>query len=353
MFNSAISESNTPINAIRRVLATKDGTIVSNGAMQEEGGQEPEEEEVESPPQKDGLQHERENVELSEEEEKPTTLTKQVEMKGDKDKKDKKEKEKKEKDKKKDKEVQGYNEEDKTQGKKLMSNSNFKANIERLRNQFTQQKKGTEEKPLPKKNSTADEDIPKKTHEEADKKFDLAGEDKGKPAQMAGSDIILGNKEQHPLGDAKHVPIGTFTNKGVKDLIKKPLTVTKPSEPAPAQQASESPDSKQVRFKADVKLHSKEDQVPKSQPPITEVPKSNPKVPAVREEPNQKLSAQEDWEIHDKGSSQAGPRKLTNESSGATGGAKSLSQALAINKKKKLSKDDSDNSWDEGKNPFN
>jgi hypothetical protein len=161
IFNSQITASNTPMNAIRRVILKPDGTRVAVGASSivEDAEGEDEEEQAGPPAGKPNNQVEaRADAEASSEDdqpqlpqmhpvkiEPPSHQSDDEDKKGKKgkkeakDTKDKKVKEPK-KDSKKDQEDRGYNHEELAKGKNMMSNPSFQANLEKLKTQFARSK---------------------------------------------------------------------------------------------------------------------------------------------------------------------------------------------------------------------
>ena len=158
IFNSQITEGNTPVNAIRRVVLKPDGTRVPVGSSTIAEDVEGEDEEHQDPPNHQLHLEARADVEASSEDDQPE-LPKMEPVKlapeptpdsdddkkgkkGKKDAKDAKDKKTKEpkKDPKKDAVDRGYNNEEVEKGKHMMSNPNFQANLEKLKTQFARSK---------------------------------------------------------------------------------------------------------------------------------------------------------------------------------------------------------------------
>lgn len=160
IFNSQITEGNTPVNAIRRVVLKPDGTRVPVGSSTIAEDVEGEDEEHQDHPNAGHQMHleARADVEASSEDDQPElpkmepvilppapTPDSDDDKKGKKSKKDTKDaKDKKtkepKKDPKKDAVDRGYNNEEVEKGKHMMSNPNFQANLEKLKTQFAKSK---------------------------------------------------------------------------------------------------------------------------------------------------------------------------------------------------------------------
>lgn len=158
IFNSQITEGNTPVNAIRRVVLKADGTRVPVGSSAIVEDVEGEDEEHQDPPNHQLHLEARADVEASSEDDQPElpkmepvklapepAADSDDDKKGKKAKKDAKEaKDKKTKEPKKDpkKDVvdRGYNNEEVEKGKHMLSNPNFQANLQMLKTQFAKSK---------------------------------------------------------------------------------------------------------------------------------------------------------------------------------------------------------------------
>lgn len=243
MFNSEITDKNSPINAIRRVVSKKKKKIPRppgiSGVIEEDvEGEDEEDEEAEeegqeeeiSPSPQNKYEAERVQAEMSSD---GDTKAKKIDMfkqetkdeKDKKDKKDKKEKDKKDKkDSKKDKDkpLPGYNQEEVDKGRKLMSNTSFKSNLDKLRQKFKESgKPGLEE--------SADAS-PKKLRLEPPKQLEpevkkVKGRNEVEDVDEYGkqSDIMLGQIDSQS-NDLRTSAYGTNT-KGMKEVNKgKPIT---------------------------------------------------------------------------------------------------------------------------------
>src|SRR3990167_1204235 len=161
IFNSQITDNNAPVNAIRRVHLKADGTRVPIGSssIAEDVEGEDEEHVDERPVKAEHLAQMRVDAEESSEDDQPQ-LPKMEPVKiappppaddsdddkkgkkGKKDAKDAKDKKSKDtkKDSKKDEVDRGYNAEELTKGKNIMSNPGFQANLEKLKTQVAKSK---------------------------------------------------------------------------------------------------------------------------------------------------------------------------------------------------------------------
>lgn len=360
IFNSEITDNNTPVNAMRRVIVSRNrltGEIIEDLPHQDGVEEDPRSEDSKEMPTgnqlKDRLSDERVSAELSSDEDKPNQPPSRVEVskaqEKDKNKKGKAAETA---------EAPGYNEDDIDKGKKIMANPNFKSNLDRLRSQFKarkveeEKKKGDEPKlaiseviEQPK----IDKKLNKPSHQSKaafEEDHDLAH---GQNIQTNPSDIILGSNEIQP---PKKKGLMSFANRGIKDIFKgksdktpkaseskqevvaadlpKPVSALKQasfSKIPKVRQPSASPDKKQVSFND----------------PSTQAPEGK----AVVQNSSPKLTEAE-WNLKNKlpsgtGASTNMPKQINKEdpANGKTLGGR----------KKKTSADDSGNSWDDS-NPF-
>ena len=228
IFNSEITDKNTPVNAIRRRIVKKTNKVPNSTGvipeqMEEEDDQYEEVEEqsnqelrkqsleadgkqqLQQPANTHELAEERVSVEDSSDEEKPAAKDKQQQVV----------------------EIKGYNAEDIDKGKQLMANPNFKTNLDRLRSQFKAKQELQENKQL----AGADQRVQqiKTTGSEVgvEIKTDLA---------MKQSDVVLGKDEKSNETNKKS-GLFSIANRGVKDLFKgkkdKPKDITKPAIESP------------------------------------------------------------------------------------------------------------------------
>ena len=310
----------------------------------------------EGTPAASGFELERVKAEMSsdDEGEKPQKIDLfKKEVKDDKnkdEKKDKKEKEKKDKKeskKDKDKALPGYNQDDIDKGKKLMSNTSFKSNLDRLRQKFKEQgKPGIDESPDAKK--TKKEPIPTLVTEVK------AGKQAAEDDYGRQSEVILGKHD--PASDLRTTAYGTHT-RGMKDAGKlKPVT----------------PD---VKFGLNSGLvDKKKDSVnaaelfEKKKVAVVEAPsRANPeyKREEIQGKPDGSFSStkegsslskadqskyDEEWNLKKQESLKQKPK--TPVTIGNVKIDKPPANLPSFLNKKKKANGDSDNSWDEDKNPF-
>ncbi len=357
IFNSDISEQNTPVNAIRRVMVRKNkltGAIEEVEEDEEESIEEsPKQEEkaadslAESPGEKrphkvsgDQLAQERVSAELSSEEEvKPVP---------------------KEKDNKKDKKkdtpelIKGYNESDIDRGKKMMENPNFKSNLDRLRSQFKAKKAEQDKKngiqdsqtsasqlkiKAPIKNSS-----PEIQRKDADRPIPRTNDQ-----QMKESDVIVGNNEpEHNPEQIKKKGLLSMANKGLKSMFKgkdkkddNASTIPIPTEP----QQKLPTTKKAVVIEESVVLDNK-----KTDEFNIGLAKEKKPTPVTLSKPENKQSPEQnkkEWELKNQQINKNGNKKDTVQSKDGA----PMTFHEAANRRKRKSGDESDNSWDEP-NPF-
>ena len=408
IFNSQISEHNTPINAMRKVTIkkkkknNKPHTPGIEGAIAEDPeGEDEEYEEVVVYDNGPGIPAqsqivERADVEMSSDEEKKGNGAEigapkdnlqynQDESdeddgkKGKKDKKDKKDK----KGKKKEKEQLGYNEEDINKGKKLMANPNFKDNLERLRSQFKSQpggltRPGQQQPPkisLPTTNGM--KKLETEDHTQTVKKVSVESRQslgRDEPEELdKGSNIILGQSER-------------FDSDGFNSRIGQnsvPVKLMKEAERPGAQEKSETQDLPFTSVKAKPKTITPNVELPmRLERPSRAVPKDQTKkeefkedevVPKLNVESGKPLDKllptnpqksqvkmEEDWDLNKNETKNSRPSnpgqttgtipRITASNSGA-GLKPTIRIGTGKNKGRKVDNEGSDNSWDK-ENPF-
>lgn len=368
MFNSEITDKNSPVNAIRRVMTKKKKKIPRppgiSGVIEEdvEGeDEEDEEEEVveEGNPAASGYQLERVHAEMSSEDEaeKPQKIdlfkkdVKEAKDEKAKDsKKDKKEKEKKDKkDSKKDKDkaAVGYNQDDIEKGKQLMSNTSFKSNLDRLRQKFKEQgKPGINESPEPISKKTKQEPIPTQVTEvKASKHND---DDYGRQ-----SEVILGKQE--PGGDLRTSAYGTNT-RGLKDAGKfKPVTpdVKFGTSSGVTDKKKDTANSSEIFEKKKVAVVEAPSRANPENRGVENMGKAEGSFSSTKEGSSlskaEQLKYEEDWNLKKQDSLKQKPK--TPISLGNVKTQQPPANPPSFPKKKKIG-GGSDNSWDEDKNPF-
>ena len=411
IFNSTITENNTPINAIRRVVVKKKkkpkvSAPGINGVIHEDpDGEDEEYEEVEVVRDPDLYQQQpgledRNDAQVSSEGEQQRVaqgpgsypqpgLAGPASDDSDDDKKDAKKKDKK---KKKDDKPKGYNEEELKRGTKLMANPSFKNNLDRLNRLKSQFKEKTVASghPAPSTSTSAgslklklraqpEETAPKRDAglqgdmqesrviQQEEYRFAPAEEPRGEFQPERGSDIKLGDRDQPP-GFGENGP-SAFAGKSLKDSLRGPkkdvlLTPNVNPDPLPA---PKKPEPQPPRPVADKGAPQKQRQAPaeERQPHRrgseedfdVQVEDSRPSQ-SSKPQPSTKDSSnpREDWEAEPVGSRDPQPKKISvpTKQSGLTVGRPGLSLSTA--QKKLTSKapkaDGSDNSWDEDKNPY-
>lgn len=380
MFNSQITADNSPINAIRRVVAKKKkpamrvpgitGPIEEDVEGEEDYSEEEAGEEQMTPGQKLELERveaqqssaEGSNDEVDDKAKKiDMKFSKKEEAMEEKDSKKKKEKEKK--DKKKAKENPGYDKEEVEKGKKLMSNANFRNNLEKLRSKFKDSGKGgVEESPNPQH---------KKSPLVPPRQDMVYEPERSMPKEQvheygANSEVILGDKGPRLDNGTRQQMIGSNT-KGLKDLSKnKPITpnvkfdsVNSVSEKT-ANTSKEPREPKEPKEPERIQIKSttnSQTSKPKEQKinentstPVTEISTK----PRIKDQSDQDRAYNEEWSLN---VNNAGAPKIKTTSPVMTklkGLEKPKVQEDAPNlkRKKRNGGDDSDNSWDEDKNPF-
>lgn len=379
MFNSQITDKNAPINAIRRVVVNnkkKQSSALGPGGVIEEDPEgedyEEEEEEQHESIQQQGLKMALERVEAEQssgesdhEQAKKSDPKfkkeddKKAEKDSKKDKKDKKEKEKKEKDnKKKESELPGYNKDDIDKGKKLMSNEGFRSNLERLRNQF----KKAGQPAIPNENAQPQPKVPllvpPRSKLESDKEITEDVKEYGNQ-----SDVII--REPVKIDDSLKSQVQGLNTRGLKDLSKnKHLTPSVKYDT----QAKANPEKKQEETQSTHlnSTHNSTKEGAENQPaPKREFPKiktDKPKVseedpqPKIEKKESKEVSYSEEWNLKNDQSIQNKPKTATPILATKLMSKKDPVQPsnpeLGFKKKKQAFGHDSDNSWDEDKNPF-
>ena len=375
MFNSEITDKNSPINAIRRVVTKKKKKIPRppgiSGVIEEDVEGEDEEdgeEEVVEQEQAAVYEDERVHAEMSSEDEakaKKIALVQKDSKEGKdgkdskKDKKEKDKKDKKESKKDKEKENQGYKPEDIEKGKKLMANTSFKSNLDRLRQKFKDAgKSGIEESPEITTKKRIDEAPKERALEVKNVKSSLVVEEVDQYGKQ--SEVILGQKDSG-ASDLRTSAYGTNT-RGMKDMSKgKPLTpeVKFGQPPKLVSEAVSQPKevtTSEIFEKKKVTITEGPSKALPHKPTYTEDTKpedsvsfkSSTKAGSSLSKDDQRNA--EDWSL--KNSETTKPKTklpiptLNPKNDLAPGKPPSLL------KKKKPEKDDSDNSWDADKNPF-
>lgn len=401
IFNSTITENNTPINAIRRVVVKKKKKPKTsapgiNGVIHEDPeGEDDEYEEVEVVRDPELYQQPeleaRIDAQVSSEGEQQREprgpgsqpqpeLAGQASDDSDEEKKDTKKKDKKKK--KKDDKPKGYNEEELKRGTKLMANPSFKNNLDRLNRLKSQFKDKTlaAGQPGPSTSNSAGTlklKLKAQPEETADRKeADLQEsrviqqeeyrparpeEPRGEFQVERGSDIKLGDREQPP--DLGKNSLGAFAGRSLKDSLKGPkkevlLTPNVNPDPLPAQKKPEpkstvgsEPRQKQPAQESQPRRRDSEEDFD------VHVDDSRPSLSA-KAQPSTKDSSnpQDEWGAEPAGGRDPQPKKITvpAKQQGLTIARPGLS--LSTVQKKLASKapkaDGSDNSWDEDKNPY-
>ena len=410
IFNSTITENNTPINAIRRVVLKKKKKHKVpvapgiNGVIHEEPEGEEDEEEYEEVEVRDAdiyqqpALEERNDAQVSSDEEnrkemnapgsklKPDLAAKHSDDSDD-DKKDSKKKDKKDKKKKEDK-PKGYNDEELKRGTKLMSNPNFKSNLDRLNRLKSQFKEKTQTTGQPATASTtsapklklkvppteetaarrqgAVEEVMQesKVIQQEEYRFEPVEEPRAEFQMERGSDIKLGDRDQ-PQDLGKN-GLKSFAGRGLKDPLKvsKQTPLITPNvnpDPVPTQKK---PDSVQLKAAPEKepkqKLSIQEKQAPGSYSQEdfdVPVDDSKPSLSSKAQSSTKDSSApQDDWGVEAPGPKDPQPKKLTipSKQPGVTLGKPGISLSTAQKKlvPKAPKADGSDNSWDKEKNPY-
>lgn len=380
MFNSEITDKNSPINAIRRVVKNKkkkqprppgiSGVIEEDVEGEDEADEE--EEEVNGLPGDNEGHHESERVqaEMSSDDDPPAKVDMAKndksgkEKDAKKDKKDKKEKEKK--DSKKGKEFEGYKPEDVEKGKKLMSNTQFKSNLERLRQKFKDQgKSGIEESRDFSQTQGPPKLVPPKglVPEVKSLKESIVVEDVESYGKQ--SEVILGQKDSLS-NDLRTSAYGTST-RGLKDMNKgKMITpdvkINLPgnfTEPKPVQVQSNASgifEKKGITIKgapstANLEKNGYSKDVDQSKPEDSFSVKESTKDTYSQSRSDQE-KYEEDWALKNQGEGKSKPRLPVSLKNPKAEQAPTNPPPMMLKKKQKVARDDSDNSWDADKNPF-
>lgn len=375
IFNSEITDKNSPVNAIRRVVTKKKKKIPRppgiSGVIEEdvEGeDEEDEEEEVVEQEQAAVYDNERVHAEMSSDDD---AKAKKVELvqkdskegKDGKDsKKDKKEKEKKDKkDSKKEKENNGYKPEDIEKGKKLMANTSFKSNLDRLRQKFKDAgKSGIDESPENMNKKKPEEVQKERVPEVKNVKSSIMVEEVDPYGKQ--SEVILGQKDSG-ASDLRTSAYGTNT-RGMKDMTKsKPITpevkfgqppklVKEPVSQPKEVTTSEIFEKKKVTIsEAPSKAYPEKTvtYTDTTKPEDSSSIKSSTKAGSSLSKDDQKYA--EDWSLQN-GDAAKPKTKLSVPTLNQKNGLATTQPPSLLKKKKKSEADDSDNSWDADKNPF-
>lgn len=366
MFNSQITVNNSPVNAIRRVVKKKKKPIKRppgiDGVIEEdvEGEEDYSEEDVEV--EEEGreeimpsgqLELERVDVQQSSDEDSDDAgKAKKIDMKFGKKEEAMEEKEsKKKKDKKKSKENPGYNKEELERGKQLMSNASFKSNLDRLRSKFKDAGKGgINDSPQPQQKPTL---VPPKSDSKPEpekvKHQDNVHE------YGAHSEVILGDKGPKLDDTTKQQVVGNQT-RGLKDLSKgKPLMPSVKFDTV--KKSAEVPDNETEKVDIKPAIDKKAQSKPKEEKiseQSTSVATDKSTKPKVVEKQSTSESYTEDWKLKIDNFTAAKPKTTAPILSTLKTAQqpKPEEPVPSLKKKPKHNRDDSDNSWDEGKNPF-
>lgn len=401
IFNSTITENNTPINAIRRVVVKKKKKLKApaapgiNGVIHEDPEAEDDEyEEVEVvrdadlyqvPPEEERIDAQVSSEGENQKETNPRGF--QPPLGGphsddsDEGNKDPKKKDKKDKKGKKDTKPKGHNEEELRRGTKLMANPGFKNNLDRLRSQFKTQATGQpaskssgglklKPRAQPEETAFTREDPPQEgmleskviQHEEY--RFEPAEDPREESQVDRGSDIKLGDRD-HPTDLGKN-SLKTVPSRGLKDSLKAskkealltpninpdPTPAQKKADPAPPKAAPEA-DRKPKQAIQETQPRRRDSQED------FDVPLADPRpVPASKPQASTKDSSslQEDWGDEPSRAKDPQPKKVTigSKQPGVSLGRPGVSLGNAQKKPVTAAKqaDGSDNSWDESQNPY-
>ena len=377
MFNSEITDKNSPINAIRRVVSKKKKKMVRppgisgaieedvEGEDQDDAAEEGAEEALARPVIDERVQAEMSSDEGEVVQEKAKKIDfkmgkaepKDTKSDKDKDKKDKEKKDKKESKKEKEKIIEGYNQEDIDKGKKLMSNTSFKSNLDKLRQKFKDAgKSGIEESPSVPSKKSIKESTTKAISIEV-KTADVYG---------VQSDVMLGHANDAP---GLHTSTYETHTKGLKEVGKaKAITPSVKFGLTPKNQEGQSVVSKkedgngsEISDKKKIKVtesaaraiynkdssfdEEKSDTYNNKEKEL--IVDSRGKTTLSKED---KELADAEWRLNNENSSKlkvktAAPVMMKGEDS-------KTNDLITLPKKKKKYSGDSDNSWDGGKNPF-
>jgi hypothetical protein len=405
IFNSTITENNTPINAIRRVVLKKkkkqkpSPTPGINGVINEDPeGEDEEYEEVEVDPepiQQPRLEERNDAQVSSGEENQPADqgpgsqaqprLERKESDDSFEDKKDQKKKDKKDKNKKDDK-PKGYNEEELKRGTKLLANPNFRSNLDRL-NRLRSQKNTANadqpaDQPTPKTSSGALKLKPKVRLEvRADKKEEAVQEVmqeskviqqeeyKFRPVEEPqvdrGSDIKLGEREPpHDFGESNSRPVATRVPKdALRASRQTPLITPNVNPDPPALQKTQDPilsntaSQKVAREKPTIKdARPRQSDLPED----FEVPldDSKPSLGSKAQRSTKDSSnPQDDWEVSSTPQNKDPlpkkimiPKKVPGQAPIKSSLKLSTGQMRPVSRAQQ--EDGSDNSWDGEKNPY-